>query len=359
MREQTGSIEQLRSGKWSYRARDEHGKQVRKSGFKSERDAMRALVRFTDEVAAIRRGEFKRPEPAREIPTFEQIAEDYLAQYEAEANTLKTFKQRLSYSRKKFGSVRIDQLDADSIARWYRTLPPGSAAPIIRAMGQPLNFAVRTGRLDKNPVTAVKLKNAPPPEIEPFTMEELAAIDAELPKHLRGVATFAALTAMRPSEWIALERGDIDRAKVVIHARRTYRDGELREGRGKTRGSIRTVPLPKQALAILDARPARLDTRLVWPGARGEHLNLNDFRRTWKTALTAAGVKHRTIYSLRHTGISMLLAAGVSSFEAAKLAGTSVAMIERTYGRLLTDSHDRARTALDALLSAQEAAAEK
>ena len=50
---------------------------------------------------------------------------------------------------------------------------------------------------------------------------------------------------------------------------------------------------------------------------------------------------------MRHTYISNLLAAGVPTFEVARIAGTSVAMIEQTYGHLVPDAIERARAALE------------
>jgi hypothetical protein len=41
----------------------------------------------------------------------------------------------------------------------------------------------------------------------------------------------------------------------------------------------------------------------------------------------------------------------VSLFELARFMGTSVEQIDRTYGRLLPDSIDRTRSALDAFVS--------
>jgi integrase len=53
-------------------------------------------------------------------------------------------------------------------------------------------------------------------------------------------------------------------------------------------------------------------------------------------------------YALRHTFATEALAAGVSTFELARLMGTSVAMIDRTYGHLARDSEESIRARLDA-----------
>jgi integrase len=86
------------------------------------------------------------------------------------------------------------------------------------------------------------------------------------------------------------------------------------------------------------------------PGrARGGHLNLHNWRRDeWKHSLTAAGLEYRKPYALRHTFISECIAAGIATFEIARIAGTSVQQIERTYGHLLPDAIERGRGALDA-----------
>ncbi len=61
-------------------------------------------------------------------------------------------------------------------------------------------------------------------------------------------------------------------------------------------------------------------------------------------------------YDLRSTFASNALAAGVSVFEAARLLGTSVAMIERHYGRLLDGAGAGIVARLDAFEDAQDRA---
>jgi hypothetical protein len=52
---------------------------------------------------------------------------------------------------------------------------------------------------------------------------------------------------------------------------------------------------------------------------------------------------------MRHTFISECIAAGIPTFEIARIAGTSVLQIEKTYGHLLPDAMERGRAALEAL----------
>ena len=65
------------------------------------------------------------------------------------------------------------------------------------------------------------------------------------------------------------------------------------------------------------------------------------------------------IYDLRSTFASNALAAGVTPFELAKVMGTSIAMVERSYGRLLGGAHAGIVGRLDALDAQAERAVEE
>jgi integrase len=154
---------------------------------------------------------------------------------------------------------------------------------------------------------------------------------------------------LRPEEWAALERRDVDRRSGIVSVRRTVSDGVIVEP-AKTNASRRQVPLSRRATAALDALPPRLNTPMLFPAPEGGPLDLDNFRRReWAAAVEASGVaKPARIYDFRSTFASNALAAGVTVFELARVMGTSVRMIERHYGALLDGAHNVIACRLDA-----------
>jgi integrase len=78
---------------------------------------------------------------------------------------------------------------------------------------------------------------------------------------------FAAATGLRPGEWIALERRDVDRQARVVYVRRAYRNGRVKCT--KTEASVRAVPLQASALAALEQVPVGTGSTLLFPRPRG------------------------------------------------------------------------------------------
>jgi integrase len=253
--------------------------------------------------------------------------------------------------------LRVDRLTLTEVGSWRRHLPERSAWAIHKTLRQVLHYAVRAKLLDDNPAVLVANPEPKRREVPAFaSVGELEAVGAELALELQPLPVFVGLTGLRPEEWLALERGDVDRNAGVVHVRRVYTDGQVKLY-GKQTRSLRTVPLPLKAAQALDGLPARLDTRLLFPGKRG-HLNLHKWRADeWTPAVRAAGLEHRSPYALRHTYATFGIAAGVSLFELARFLGTSVEQIDKTYGHLLPDALERTRQALDVFAATERSAA--
>jgi integrase len=97
----------------------------------------------------------------------------------------------------------------------------------------------------------------------------------------------------------------------MLMVRRGFAKRRLKEY-GKTAGSRRAVPLRTRVVTALEALP------------------------------------NRRIYDLRHTYATWSLAAGVDIFTLARRMGTSVKMIDRTYGHLVAGADAYERELLDA-----------
>jgi integrase len=132
----------------------------------------------------------------------------------------------------------------------------------------------------------------------------------------------------------------------MLMVRRAFAKGRLKEY-GKTTGSRRAVPLRSRVVDALERLPRRRG--VVFPAAEGGRVEINNWRnRQWTPSLEAAGVAHRRIYDLRHTYATWSLAAGVDIFTLARRMGTSVKMIDRTYGHLVAGADAYERELLDA-----------
>jgi integrase len=337
---QTGQVYKLGKS-WAYRYRAPDGTRPQKGGFSTKGEARAAL---NDVLRRLSLGETYR----RDTPTLVDLVDEYLDQHVAADITITTLRYRLQHAVDAFGRTRIDRLTAPAVGAWRKQLPPGSAHYIHRSLRQILAYAVRCKYVRDNPAALVPNPAPRRGEMKVFSWHELELLAAELRPRHRAIPIFAAGTGLRPEEWIALERRDLDRQHRIVNVQRVYANGKLSEY-PKTDRSRRRVPLRQRVLAALDATPSRLDSSLLFPGARGGYLDLHNFReRHWKAALRAAGLEYRRPYDLRHTYATFSISAGVSLFALARRMGTSLEMIDKTYGHLAPDADEYELGLLDA-----------
>jgi len=250
---------------------------VQRGGFRSERDASEALERALERV--------RRERGCGSALTLAELVDEYLAQHDGEPETVEKLRWLLRKPVKAFGARRLPELRSQEIAAWRMTVPPGHRFEATQALRQVLTRAVLWGMIDINPAKhGVDNPQRRYTEKRPFeSWAELTALAAELGSYYGPMVMFAAATGLRPGEWIALEQRDIDREARVVYVRRAYRNGRLKCT--KTATSVRAVPLQTIALAALEQLPANTESAVLFPAARGGHLDLHNFRnRDWKPA---------------------------------------------------------------------------
>src|SRR6266540_2888519 len=203
-----------------------------------------------------------------------------------------------------------------------------------QALRQVLHRAVAWGMIDVNPAkVGVDNPTRRRKEQRPFeSWAELEALAEAIGPRYGAMILFAAATGIRPAEWIALEKRDIDREGSVAYIRRSFTKGVLKVP--KTEASLRAVPLQARALDALDQQPPSNGSPLLFPGERGGYLDIHHFRPfQWRPAQLAVGIDPlRRIYDLRHTFATFALRAGISTFDLSRYMGASLTMIDRQYG---------------------------
>ena len=329
---------------WAYRYRTggRDSKRVQRGGFASEQDARDALERELERVRRERR-------ITRRL-TLAELVDTYLAQDDVQPVTIEKLRYLLSKAITLFGDRKIGELTSQEIAEWRMSVSPGYRFEATQALRQVLHRAVAWGMIDINPAkVGVDNPVRRRKEQHPFEFRaELEALAAAIGPRYGPMILFAAATGLRPAEWIALEKRDIDRKERVVYVRRSFTPGELKFP--KTEASMRAVPLQAWALDALD-RVKTNGSPLLFPGERGGYLDIHHFRPfQWRPAQKAAGIDPlRRVYDLRHTFATFALRAGISTFDLSRYMGASLTMIDRHYGHLARDGREHAIKLLDAL----------
>ena len=155
-----------------------------------------------------------------------------------------------------------------------------------------------------------------------LSMGQRKALLAECRDDLQLLVTAMLLTGARPGELATLNASDFNKQLGALTLR------------GKT--GARTVAISTAAHQFFaDVGKNKIGNAPLLATAYEQRWDKDSWKKPFKAAAEAAGLPEAVVmYSLRHTAISEMILAGMDSFIVAKLAGTSVAMIEANYGHL-------------------------
>jgi integrase len=335
---QRGQIFRAPAGSWAIRYYDAQGKRCQRNGFRTRGEARAALE---ETLRRVRLGPLYRPHM-----TLRQLGDAFLEQYDAAPASVAWVRYNLGASLGRFGDLPIGELSVQQIGAWRASLPEPRRHPAHRALRQVLQAAVRWKWLEENAAALVKNPQPRNAEIDPFeSWEEIDAIAAELDDVTGPLVIFLAGTGVRPEEAFGGEHRDLDVEAGVFTVRRAFAKGRLKDY-PKTARSRRRIPVRSRVLEALERLPH--GRGILFPNTVGGRIDINGWRsRQWSPALKAAGIKHRRIYDLRHTYATWSLAAGVDIYTLARRMGTSLQMIDRTYGHLAPGADEYERELLD------------
>lgn len=153
--------------------------------------------------------------------TLSELAEEYLAQHEAEPRTIAKLRWLLTKATHALGDRRVVELRSDEIGAWRTTLPEGHRFEATQALRQVLNRAVAWKIIDSNPAKAgVDNPRRQHEEKRPFeSWAEVNALAEQLGPIYGPMIVFAAATGLRPGEWIAISTATRGSSTCAGHSR--------------------------------------------------------------------------------------------------------------------------------------------
>jgi integrase len=190
---------------YRYRTGGPGSTRLQRGGFSSERDAAEALERALERL--------RRQKGVGSTVTLNELVEEYLAQHDAEPETIERLCWLLAKAVRAFGSRRLPELRSQEIAAWRMTISSGHRFEATQALRQVLARAVVWGMIDSNPARqGVDNPQRRRTEKRPFeSWTQLDELAARLGPRYGPPVLFAAATGLRPGEWMALEQRDVDR----------------------------------------------------------------------------------------------------------------------------------------------------
>ncbi|MEP9391683.1 site-specific integrase [Gordonia sp. VNK1] len=209
------------------------------------------------------------------------------------------------------GGLAVRNVTPAAVRSWYSGLGtkyPRRNSHAYGLLHAILATAVADGVITANPCSIPKAMN-PPRKRDPVvpTVAEVAELaDVIRPERFRAMILIMAWCGTRWGEVTELRRFDITDDCEVVKVRRavTRRDGEYRVDSTKS-GNSRSVVVPphirQDVQHHLDTHVDAGPDALLFPSARGSHLDDQTFRREYyAAAIKSIGKPAMTIHDLRH-----------------------------------------------------------
>lgn len=342
--------------RWRARYVDDDGREQTKR-FTRKRDAEAWLDEITATIVV---GNYVSPDRGR--MTFTNYYRDWATRQVWETNTVKAMD--LAARDVTFGDVPFSDLRPSHIQTWVKTmqdrgLAPGTIRTRFNNVRTVLKSAHRDRYLGADPSVGVPLPRARRAEkaMSIPTEEELRKLLEAADEIFAPFVALCAFAGLRLGEAAALQTGDVDFLRGVIHVRRQVQragGGEV-ELRLPKYGSERDVAVPRALTDMLAVHTTRVladgePEAWLWPGERGNPWHQNTVGYYWRKTRGKAGLAYR-LHDLRHFYASGLISSGCDVVTVQRALGHGSATVTlNTYSHLWPDAEDRTRAASKSLM---------
>jgi integrase len=300
--------------------------------------------------------------PREGIPTFEQVAGDWL-KYKKPNIRHSTYEQYHghveNHLKPYFGATKITRINFDSVERFMfhatdeKKIIPPTLRKLLVTLGSIFKYAVKKRLCEYNPVREIeKPKVAKTKQVDFLKPKEIRALidKARDQKHIT-LFTLDVMSGMREGELLGLKWTDIDWINCQVHVRRTFNHGQFYEP--KTEASRRAIDLGPTVISELKkwkmaCPPTELD--LVFPNEVGKPIDApNMIHREFEPALTRAGIRKIRFHDLRHTYATLLIDRGEHpKYIQVQMGHSSINVTMDIYGHLMRAVNQDAAKRLDA-----------
>lgn len=366
-----GSVEKHGSS-WRYSiflgTVDGKKKYQRKSGFKTQREAQRALREVLHSM-----------DTGTYVPPTQLTVADYLSKWlEDKATvvrfgTLRKYHWMINYRIiPSLGSIAVQSLTPQHVQSFYNNLKQGdkplsdrSVLHIHRLLHEAMDRALKWGFVARNVVDAVETPTAKPAEMRVWTSEEASRF-LQVARANRYYVAFALAieTGMRQGEIIALRWCDVDLDEKFLHVERTDYLGHInppktvkgRRGISLTSSLVKTLRWHKaaQAKERLLLGEDYQDNGLIVAKFDGTPLRARSLVNHWYKLLDESGLPRIRFHDLRHTHASILFDQGADPKEVSEALGHSdVAFTWNQYTHMYRRQKEKLAMKLETALHGQ------
>ena len=279
--------------------------------------------------------------PRAERIMFADLKTALVSDYQARGNrSLDRARRAFKHLAAAFGRSRAVDITAGRIATYFSNRLEEKAALStalyeLRILKRGFRLLVRRSDLSRVPV----FPEMPDPKNARagfFTNADFAALQVELPEHLRAPAQFGYLTSWRKSEVFGLQWKNVEWDAEVIN----LDVGTTKSGRGRA-FPFGVYPALRELLerqrAYADTVEVDLHRDVVWVFHR-QGKPIKDHYAGWRAACKRAGLEGRTFHDLRRSAIRNMVRAGIPKHTAMKLSGHLTASVFDRYD--ITDLED-------------------